>query len=197
MITKTTLIESSIVNFTKFGSKQFTLDELSKVLGISKKTIYKHFENKEDLIAQSIQFLIDDFNSEIQQIIAQNAGDSIVTIILIYKKGFEYLKYFKPSFLFEIKKYYPHANQIFEAFRKTLVFTTIFSLLEQAKSEGCIKPEVDIRLICELYFLRMDAIAFKSDALFETYSLNSILEHVVIFNLRGITTMNYSNSYFE
>lgn len=197
MITKTDLLECSILNFTKFGSKRFTLDELSKILGISKKTIYKHFENKEDLVAQSLGFLIDKFSDDINEVIKQNTNDGIVTIILIYKKGFEYLKYFKPSFLFGIKKYYPKADLVFEAFRKDLVFNKVFTLLHKAKAEGHIMEGVNIKLICELYFLRIDAIAFKSDSLFDSYTLDTILEHIIICNLRGITTAHYSNSYFE
>ncbi|MBQ0770133.1 MAG: TetR/AcrR family transcriptional regulator [Bizionia sp.] len=197
MITKTDILECSILNFTKFGSKHFTLDQLSKILGISKKTIYKHFENKENLVAESLGFLIDKFMVDINEIVEQNTHDGVVTIILIYKKGFEYLKYFKPSFLFGIKKYYPKANLIFKAFRQELVFTMVYAQLERAKADGHIRTEIDIKLICELYYLKMDAIAFTSDSLFDSYTLDAILEHSVVCTLKGITTLHYSNPYFE
>ena len=48
MISKSELIACSALNFTRFGSKRFTLDELANQLGISKKTIYHYFNNQED-----------------------------------------------------------------------------------------------------------------------------------------------------
>ena len=50
MITKEELLKCSIAKFTQYGSKHVTLDELAKELGISKKTIYTFFKNKEDLV---------------------------------------------------------------------------------------------------------------------------------------------------
>lgn len=55
MIGKSELLECSIANFTKFGSKRFTMDELANELGISKKTIYNYFKNKADLVSESLR----------------------------------------------------------------------------------------------------------------------------------------------
>ena len=45
MIDKCELMKTAIDSFTKFGSKRYTLDELASSIGISKKTIYKHFRS--------------------------------------------------------------------------------------------------------------------------------------------------------
>ncbi|WP_432411746.1 TetR/AcrR family transcriptional regulator [Rasiella sp. SM2506] len=197
MITKSKLLECSIVNFTTFGSKRFTLDELAQKLAISKKTIYKYFKNKEDLVTQSLSFLLDKYLLEVEAIVTNSREDPIVKVILIYKKGFEYLKHFKPSFLFGIKKYYPKADKVFTNFSNQLVYSTILSLLKEAKSKGLIKDEVSLNLVCELYFLRIDHIAFKNDNLFNVYSNEILVRYLIVYNLKGITTRTYSNSYFE
>lgn len=196
MITKSDLLECSIVNFTQFGSKGFTLDELASTMGISKKTIYKYFKNKEDLVTQSLSYLLDKYLSEIDVLVKDPNSDPIVKIILIYKKGFEYLKYFEPSFLFGIKKYYPKADKVFTDFSEHLVRGTILSLLTQAQEKGFLQVQVQINLVCELYFSRIDTIAFKNDNLFDLYSNEALLQHLIVFNLKGIVVDGYANEFF-
>lgn len=52
MITKVQLLKCSIAQFTQYGSRHVTLDALASSLGISKKTIYIFFDNKEDLVTR-------------------------------------------------------------------------------------------------------------------------------------------------
>ncbi|SFZ90486.1 DNA-binding transcriptional regulator, AcrR family [Flaviramulus basaltis] len=196
MINKKYLLECSVTKFLKFGSKSFTLDELSKDLGISKKTIYKHFKNKKELISNSILFLIDNYTEE-YKIAIDKIEDPIEKVIVIYEIGLKYLKYFKPSFLFGLKKYYPKADEIFENFKKETVYEIVYGFLNEAKTKGHIRENVDLRLVCELYFLRMENVTFKNKNLFEEYSLETLLQHLIINNLRGITTQTYSSAYFE
>jgi AcrR family transcriptional regulator len=196
MISKQEVLECSITNFTKFGSKRFTMDELASELGISKKTIYKYFKNKEDLVVESVVFLIEDFKHDIKTIVASQ-NEPLTSIILIYKKGFEYLKHFKPSFIFGLKKYYPKANTVFDDFRNSFANITIYNLLYEAKKSGIIKPEINLNLFCDLYVKRFEEIAFKNNNLFEIYSNQELLTHLIIYNLRGIVVVDYKNSYFE
>lgn len=196
MTNKQEVLKCSVTNFTKFGSKRFTMDELANELGISKKTIYKYFKSKEDLVVESVAFLIEGFKDDIKAIVASQ-NEPITSIILIYKKGFEYLKHFKPSFIFGLKKYYPKANAIFDEFRDNFTNKTIYNLLDEAKEIGIIKTKVNLNLFCELYFKRFEEIAFKNNNLFETYNNKELLNHLIIYNLRGITVSNYKNHYFE
>ena len=196
MTNKQNVLNCSVTNFTKFGSKRFTMDELANELGISKKTIYKYFKSKEDLVVESVIFLIEDFKDDIKTII-DSQNEPITSIILIYKKAFEHLKHFKPSFIFGLKKYYPKANTIFDDFRDSFTKTTIYNLLYEAKKLGIIKQEINLNLFCELYFKRFEEIAFKTNNLFDTYNNKELLNHLIIYNLRGITISNYKNHYFE
>ena len=197
MITKAQLLQCAITKFTQYGSKHVTLDELAKELGISKKTIYSFFKNKEDLVTSSINSLLNEYKEDINRLINSNGKDPILCVILIYQRGFEYLKYFKPSFLFSLEKYYPKASHLFDEFSEELANTIVFKLLKQAQKEGEINSDVNIGLIVKIYFYRIDNLVFKGRNLFEIYSKEELLNHLVIYNLKGIITNNYSNSYFK
>ncbi len=60
MITKAELLKCAITKFTQCGSKHVTLDDLASTLGISKKTIYTFFKNKEDLVSASLESLLNE-----------------------------------------------------------------------------------------------------------------------------------------
>jgi len=197
MITKEELLKYSVNKFTQFGSKHVTLDELANELGISKKTIYTFFDNKEDLVTSSIESLLNDYKKDINSLIASNGKDPILCVILIYKKGFEYLKYFKPSFLFGLEKYYPKAITLFNEFVDELSNHIVFELFKQAQEFGSVKKEINLELIVRIYFYRIDNLIFKENNLSEAYPTEELFKHLVVYNLKGIITSNYSNSYFE
>lgn len=197
MITKATLLKCSIEQFTQFGSKHVTLDDLANELGISKKTIYSFFKNKEDLVTSSLETIINEYKEDIDRIIISNGNDPVLSVMLIYQRGFQYLKYFKPSFIFGIEKYYPKANKLNKDFIEELANSIVLDLLKKGKALGDIKKDIDVELVVKIYFFRIDNMVFKKDNLFETYSEEELFKHLVIYNLKGIIASNYSNSYFE
>ncbi|MCG1035117.1 TetR/AcrR family transcriptional regulator [Polaribacter sargassicola] len=196
MITKAELLKYSITKFSQHGGKHVTLDDLAKELSISKKTIYSLFKNKEDLITSGVESLINNYKKDIHKIISTHT-DTILCVMLIYKAGFEYLKYLKPSFLFSLQKYYPKADLLFNNFIEELSYKVIYNLLIKAKKEKNIRPEVNIELIIKIYFFRIDKILFKENNLFEFYSQEEIFKHLIVYNLKGITNSNYNNSFFD
>ena len=197
MITKAELLKHAITKFTQCGSKHVILDELASALGISKKTIYSFFKNKEDLVTASLDSLLKEFREDIDGIVNSNGKNPILCVILIYQRGFEYLKYFKPYFLFGLEKYYPKASTVFNNFVEELSNNIVYNLLKQAQEAGNIKEDVNLELIVSIYFLRIDKLIFKKNNLFETYPEEELFNHLVVYNLKGIITSNYSNSYFE
>jgi AcrR family transcriptional regulator len=197
MITKAQLLKCSIAQFTQYGSKQITLDALASSLGISKKTIYTFFDNKEDLVTCSLETLLNAYRDDIKGILTSKSKDPILGVILIYEKGFEYLKYFKPSFLFDLEKYYPRASTLFDEFIEELSTILIYKMLKKAQEAGTIRTDVNLKLIVKISFFRINNLVFKAHNLFEFYPKNELFKHLVIFNLKGIITRNYSNSYFE
>ncbi|WP_147677175.1 TetR/AcrR family transcriptional regulator [Algibacter pacificus] len=197
MITKKDLLRCAITKFTKQGSKHVSLDEIAQTLGISKKTIYTFYKTKADLVSSSLENLLNDYKEEINRIVACNSNDPVFCVVLIYERGFEYLKYFKPSFIFGLEKYYPKAYKLFLDFTEELAFSTVFNLLKSAQEQGDIKPDVNLRLAVKIYFLRIDNLAFKKHNLFDLYGKETLFKHLVVYNLKGLITKQYSNSYFE
>lgn len=195
MISKEHIIEFSAEKFTQLGSKRFTMDDLAAQLGISKKTLYNFFNNKEELVVASITWLIEDYKKKLKYVIATEK-DPLSSIILFYKHAFDYLEHFKPSFIFGLRKYYPSAAKIFDDFRKELVYKRVLDLLQKAKDLDIFEKEVNPKLVCDLYFKRVESVTFMRDNMFDTYSKEELLNHFIIFNLKGMTRDDYVNPLF-
>ncbi|MBU3820474.1 TetR/AcrR family transcriptional regulator [Flavobacteriaceae bacterium XHP0103] len=193
---KQEIIVFAAEKFTQFGSKRFTMEELAELLGISKKTIYKYFFSKEDLVSESVKFLLDKIRAEIDAALDKET-DPILKIVAIYQIGFEHFKCFRPAFIFGLNKYYPKASSVFETFRQDIVFNIVYKLLEEAKQNKIIRQDVNLTLVCEFYFLRIDNFIYKPNNFFEVYSNKELLNHLIVYNLKGLLSTNSIHNYFE
>ncbi|OAD46490.1 TetR/AcrR family transcriptional regulator [Polaribacter atrinae] len=193
MVSKQELLECSITNFIKFGSKRFSMNQLASELGISKKTIYKHFKNKDELISKGARFIVDKYLHEVEKIL-KNTEDPIERIILIQKNSFQYLNYFQPTFLYGIKKYYHNADAVFKNFKDTFIKNNLKPLLEDAIEKEYLRKSLNIDLFCDLYFTRIEEFVFNPKNLFEVYGIDVVFEHLIINSLRGFITPNYKDT---
>ncbi len=194
MINRDQFLETAISKFTRFGCKRFTLDDLAHEMGVSKKTIYENFSNKETVVTDSLNFLLKKIDLEFIQIIEKHEANPILSIIEIYRTGFIYLKSFSPAYINGLKKYYPKSYKIYFNFRKHIINNHVKKLLLKAEKKEHLKANININLICDLYLSRIENMLFGSGNLFEIYSVEEILEHLIINHLRGISANYYFNN---
>ncbi|WP_218597866.1 TetR/AcrR family transcriptional regulator [Polaribacter sp. NJDZ03] len=192
MVSKQELIECSITNFIKFGSKRFSMNELASELGISKKTIYKHFKTKDELISKGVRLIIEKHLHEVDKIL-KTTKDPIEKIILIQKNSFQYLNYVQPAFLYGIKKYYHNADAAFIEFKDNFIKNNLKPLLEEAIEKEYIYKKLNINLFCDLYFTKLTHLVFEPINLFDKYGVDTVFEHLIINNLKGVITSNYKD----
>nr|WP_262897094.1 TetR/AcrR family transcriptional regulator [Muricauda sp. CAU 1633] len=183
----------AIANFTKFGSKRFSMDELAHSIGISKKTLYKYFDSKEELVTESLQYLLKNVRDSIDNYVLENPNEDhpLQTIVFIYKLALSHLQVISPSFFYGLNKYYPKAAKAYADFRTEIVWNLVFPLLEKAQKMGQIRPHVNVELMCKVFLSRMEDTVYAKTNLFEAYSIQELLDHIVVNSLRGIITLEY------
>lgn len=193
MDTRKELLEFAIENFTKFGSKRFSMDDMAHSLGISKKTLYKHFGSKEELVTESLRFFLGKIKSNVDRYMLENPNEDqpLSTIIFIYKQGLMVLQEISPSFLYGLDKYYPKAFELYSEFKRDIVWNIVSPLLNKAQTMGQVRQGVKVELVCMLFLSRMEDTVYSNSSLFDEYSIQELLEHIIINNLRGILTLDY------
>lgn len=190
MITKEDFLKLSITNFTRFGSHNYTMDQLAAELGISKKTIYQHFKNKQELVFASFQYLLERFKQELNDIEEREKDTPLRCIVSFYRMGMGKLQAFNPAFLHGLQKYYPETYTCYQVFKQNTIFGKVLPLLKSAQQQGILRKDVNPELFCKLHLFRMENVLFSGNLLNE-YDRETLLEHFITNNLRGLMTGNY------
>lgn len=139
---KNQILEATIKVFHKKGIK-FTMDDLARDLGMSKKTIYTVFKDKNELFLSMVDYLFDAIKESEQQIIndsSRSTIDKIHSILCVMPEGYRDLDFGQ---LYILKDRYP---KIYKQVEKRLEngWENTLLLLEQGKKEGVIR---DVNLV--------------------------------------------------
>lgn len=184
---KETILKKTGDRFLKFGFKSVTMDDLANDLAISKKTIYKFFKNKHDLVEQTVTHVHETCMLAINGVC--NLGFNAIHENFEVKKVFkDLLKSNDDSPMYQLKKYYPKIHEKVMS-KEFLMFQDCISRnIEKGIEEGLYRKDIDINVISRLYFALV--IAVHDEKLF-TYNKNTInkLEiDILEYHTRAIAT---------
>lgn len=187
--------------FMRYGVKSVTMDDVSRELGISKKTLYQYFENKEDLVKKVTDnhFYV---QNKIVEDITSRSKNAIDEMFAISEFMNQFAKNIHPGLVFELKKYHPDSWAIFTKHRNTDIFNTIVANTERGKKEGLYRDEVNADFIARIYIAKVemfiDAETFppdkypadKTHSLYMHYHIRSIASKKGIDYLEKIKKQN-------
>jgi len=170
--------------FMQNGIKSHTMDDISKFLGISKKTLYSFVSSKNDLVNQVMTLTMEDDKQQCISIV-ENEGNAIDKIYAINKKVSEKLQKTQPVVIYDLKNYYPEAWQILNAYRSDFIFLEIKNSLEVGIKEGLFR-DINVDIIARANISLIYSIF--EDKLFPTnkYTFIEIHEEIVKYHIRGI-----------
>lgn len=102
------ILDKTVELFYEYGIRNLNMDDISRSLGISKKTLYQYVKSKEDLIEKLFYYDEIKWNIEFSKI----KVDELNAIEILLKASllvFEEMRSLSPKIKFELKKYYEHA----------------------------------------------------------------------------------------
>lgn len=173
--------------FLVIGFKSVTMDDIAKKSGISKKTIYTHFNNKTALVGAVTDFLFETVLGGIDLIHKQEVNP-IVELFAIKKLVMEHLKDEKSSPQYQLQKYYPNIY----ANLKHKQFCEMQELIKDNLIKGIkqklYRSTIDIDFIARIYFQGVVGIKDKDLFPLQNYSMNTLNNYYLEYHLRGICT---------
>src|SRR5258706_16154180 len=111
------ILKSSLQLFFKYGIKHVTMDDIARELGMSKKTIYQFYKEKDDLGNQLCEIEMKERECQFNEM-NQTIKDPIQEIMMISLKMREMLQNINPMFFLDLQKFYPSAFGRFHQFRQ-------------------------------------------------------------------------------
>ena len=181
------IVEKSTKLFLNLGFKSVTMDEIASALGVSKKTIYKYFNNKTDLVNAVTNHVFDSISCGIDHICHLNMNP-IDELFSIKRFVMEHLKDEKSSPQYQLQKYYP---KIFLSLKKKqfeVMQECVIDNLKKGIELGLYRPNIDLEFIFRIYFNGLTGIKDNDMFPLKNYSMKTLLNFYYEYHLRGIFT---------
>jgi AcrR family transcriptional regulator len=179
------IVHGALHVFMKYGIKSVNMDDISRSLGMSKKTLYQYVADKNELVSRAVAFQCELEDRTIAGICSQglNAIEEMFGI-MSFISGI--LQDIHPSILYDLEKYHPDTMKEMVKSRHQHVFHCIFNNLERGKKEGLYRSDLSSEIIAHLYVQRMHAMfdpgLFKDN----TYRLADIYNQIFNYHIHGI-----------
>ncbi len=149
MDVKKRIIEEAGNLFFKYGVKRITMDEVSNRLGMSKKTVYQYFKDKNELVSEATRLHLEKEKVEFDDIY-QNSSNSIDELYSVSKCVRKSINDLNPTVLFDLKRFYPRSYSHWLEFKEDHVFQSIINNLERGIKDGHFRKDLNTEVLANL-----------------------------------------------
>ena len=184
---KQQIISKAADLFMRYGIKSVTMDDLARQLGISKKTLYEHVENKSDLITQIFEQKI----NEEKQMMAQfrdTAADAIEEILQITEFVLKTLRHMSPTAVYDLQKYYRSTWKMMESLHSHHIYDMIKDNLERGMSQGVFRDDINPDIIAKIYVGSNSCVTDDQQFPVKDYRMDQLFIQLMTYHMHGIAS---------
>lgn len=177
------IVETAMKAFAAHGIRAVKMDDIARQLGISKRTLYELYENKEAVLFEGVRSYHS--SSERRMLDLVERGKSVIDIILVaYRQRLEELRGTSSQFYDDLKKY-PRVLKMLEDNKKRN-HQRFVDFLHRGVKEGYFRSDLDYDIVP----LMFDAIGryIMLRELYRQFDLEQVFKSLVFTSLRGICT---------
>ena len=147
--------------FNRYGIRSVSMDDIAAQLGMSKKTLYQYYADKDELVNAVFSGIMDHNKKECTGC-RSNGENAIHEVFLSFDMLEGMLSEMNPSILFDMQKYHPSAFRKFEDYRNNFLYGLIRENIERGIKEELYRSDVDVEILTR-YRLFSIMISFDSD----------------------------------
>jgi len=184
---KNTIIEKATKLFLQLGFKSVTMDDLAVSLGISKKTLYIHFENKHQLVKEVAYSIFEKVTRDIIKI-KEGTSNPIEELHCVKMEAMKYLGSEKTSPNYQLQKYFPKIYEDLKTKEYQYLGEMVKSSLQNGIDSGLFRTEIDVEFVSRLYLNGMRGIRDIEIFPIEQFKIEDLFEKYLDYHLRAIVT---------
>ena len=143
------IIAGSLELFLQAGIKSVTMDEIARHLGMSKKTIYQFFGDKNELVVALVKDRLEEDERQINEIINSSAN-VIEEMINMMKCSEDIFSRINPIVFHDLQKYHPDAWQEFLRFKHDVLVTKLEQLMAKGIEQGVMRGDIDVKVLARM-----------------------------------------------
>ncbi|MDP4278743.1 MAG: TetR/AcrR family transcriptional regulator [Bacteroidota bacterium] len=170
----------------RYEGLRLSLDEVADKMGVTKKTLYNHFQSKDVLLCQCVQSLMVDLRDDLHTIFS--GGNTIGNLREAFAEIDRTFGHLSPIFFYDMKKMYPdyfctEHTKGFGFFRED-----VLENLKKGIQEGLYRDNLDVDFISE--YLTYATFSFYFNKLITTnhVAVNDFFRTTVEYNLLALVS---------
>ena len=153
------IVEHVSQMLSSLGIKSVRMDDVANSLGMSKRTLYEMFGDKEELLYESMMYRVDKFHREAAE---KTAGcRNMLEVLLMSVRGLNGTGAWHETekrLMTNLKKFYPNVFDKVQRDHAERGMKGLQSALDKCRADGYLDPNADIELLTRLFFLTMGTI---------------------------------------
>ena len=158
---KDRILQHAQTLFMRNGIKSVSMDDIAADMAMSKKTLYKWFENKDQIVQAGMSKHLDGTQCECTNMIktATSAIDELFRMMEWTKQQFSNVH---PSIFYDLQKFHPGTWQLWLAHKNEFILAQIIQNLRRGVAEGLFRADLDVDVMARLRLSQIELL-FDSD----------------------------------
>jgi TetR/AcrR family transcriptional regulator, cholesterol catabolism regulator len=181
------IIEEGAMMFRTYGIRAVTMDMLASQLGISKRTIYEVFSDKDELLKGVLAWMLER-QRELMSRIFSESDNVIEAIFKMLDMMMDHFHKMSPAFQMDMKRLHRDLNKNPDEAFDLPYFSNNSDILNRGIREGVFRDDIDVEITnkCLLEVARVsnDTNVFPPD----NFENKDVVRSFYINYLRGIST---------
>ena len=173
--------------FSRYGIRTMTMDALAEHMGISKRTIYERFKDKDTLLLEVIRYYKEQTSKEAHRLIEQS-DNAIEALFRIIRMTVAQMSRMSPAFFHDFKKYH---QKVFRQFAEPGEFRDMSmtqKLLETGIKQEVFRDDINIEIVNHAIHALFDLFGHSSAMIDAGLDRKDMFDHILIPYFRGIST---------
>ena len=152
------IVDAARAHFFSHGFRSVTMDDLAEELGISKKTLYRHFPGKIDLLEAVLADKFAGVEARLEEVTRAHPHNFAATLHELLAWTQRELDEIKPPFVRDMRQKAPQVFKIIERRRAALIERFFGRLFTEGQQTGMVRKDVPTKLIIEILLAIVQAI---------------------------------------
>ena len=180
------IVESGAL-FGKYGIRSMTMDALAEEMGISKRTIYERFKDKDSLLLEVIKYYKNQTNLDALRTIDES-DNVIEALFRIMKMTVSQVAQMNPLFFHDFKKYHRTVYKEFAHPGDIRDFSITQKLFETGMEQGIFRDDLHMDIVNRALHALFDLFGHDSSLVEAGFDRRDLFEHMIIPYFRGLST---------
>lgn len=180
------IVKEVSILFKEQGIKSVTMDVISEVLNISKRTLYYYFRNKEHIIGKFIDYHIYCSSNNIK--IVTSKGNAIEKLFELSKTFENFILSMPELVLNDLANYYPFMLDKYKEKRQEKIFEHILENINEGVDQGLYRIDLKKELTARFYTYTFDSIFDNKKVTINNIKSDDYFRHIFTYFIRGMAT---------